>query len=290
MKRTCYKPEAGSSRTYSSTSFLPIRPIPDRCIWCLRDVREAPSDESHVLPECLGNAGQQTLPPGIVCTSCNNYFGRTVEPIFLRDPIVHVIASFLQIVDPGDQQAFRAKTFDNEHQPLGPVRRNVSLDLKLLGHRIELGVKSEISGTIVREYSHRDLGFLSRAVHKVAFESLAWCLYVKDSEMPAAVDVPDLFSVTFDAVRMWGREGQPMSHVRPVFRRPANTISPGWRVQHSAHPNGWLCELTLCAADWYAVSLTSPSAVVETHLREWTAAAPGPKWMIGDFLIPVQVS
>jgi HNH endonuclease len=53
-----------------------------RCLFC-----KEPSDNSrsveHVLPESLGNT-TATLPPGVVCDTCNNYFARKVEAPFLN--------------------------------------------------------------------------------------------------------------------------------------------------------------------------------------------------------------
>jgi hypothetical protein len=75
-------------------------PIPNRCIWCHKSAPDVSFDESHVFPECVGNHGQQVLPPGIVCKSCNGYFGSKIEPVFLADPIFHAIAVTLSLVDP----------------------------------------------------------------------------------------------------------------------------------------------------------------------------------------------
>jgi hypothetical protein len=44
----------------------------------------------HVIPESLGNS-EYTLPSGVVCDNCNNYFAREIEKPFLDAPsIVHV--------------------------------------------------------------------------------------------------------------------------------------------------------------------------------------------------------
>lgn len=58
----------------------------DGCIWCLRAAPDITFDLSHVLPEALGNAGQQTLPLGTVCRGCNQYFGTRLEPVYARSP------------------------------------------------------------------------------------------------------------------------------------------------------------------------------------------------------------
>lgn len=52
-----------------------------RCIFCKKDSRGSSSVE-HIIPESLGNE-LHTLPPGVVCDACNNYFSREVEKPFL---------------------------------------------------------------------------------------------------------------------------------------------------------------------------------------------------------------
>jgi HNH endonuclease len=265
-----------------------MQPIPHRCIWCKCDTSATATDVSHVLPQCLGNASQQTLPPGVVCKSCNSHFGHKVEPVLLRDPILHAIAVFLQIVDPSDKRLFREKMFDAQHPPVGRVEQNLDMNLHLQGSRLELKVGTTVRGTIAHEYSHRELKLLSRAIHKIAFESVAWQLYVSEAEAPKRECVFDPFSGMFDSVRVWSRLGYPMTRVRPVVRKPATSISGDWHVRLWSFPEGVGCEVNLFA-DWYAVSLTSTPELAEQHLRQWTAATPGPKWLLADSLLPFGV-
>jgi len=48
-----------------------------RCIFCKADSGGSTSVE-HIIPESLGNEAH-TLPPGVVCDRCNNYFGLKIE-------------------------------------------------------------------------------------------------------------------------------------------------------------------------------------------------------------------
>lgn len=48
-----------------------------RCIFCKKDSAGSRSIE-HILPESLGNK-EHTLPPGVVCDACNNYFASGIE-------------------------------------------------------------------------------------------------------------------------------------------------------------------------------------------------------------------
>lgn len=53
-----------------------------QCLFCKESSDNSRSVE-HVLPESLGNT-TATLPPGVVCDTCNNYFARKVEAPFLN--------------------------------------------------------------------------------------------------------------------------------------------------------------------------------------------------------------
>lgn len=136
-------------------------PIPNRCIWCHREPPDISFNISHVLPECAGNEYQQTLPPGIVCSDCTSYFGTTLEPVLLDDPFFHVIAVFLSLVDPDDMNVFRARVFDQTHQPDASPRRSLSLSAQTSESQLSLGVSYEIQGQISRQYTPRQLRFLS---------------------------------------------------------------------------------------------------------------------------------
>jgi hypothetical protein len=50
----------------------------------------------HVIPESLGNT-TMTLPVGIVCDPCNNYFARKVEQPFLSSPPVLALRAFQRV-------------------------------------------------------------------------------------------------------------------------------------------------------------------------------------------------
>jgi hypothetical protein len=53
-----------------------------RCLFCKSDSTNSRSVE-HIIPESLGNLSH-TLPPGVVCDRCNNYFATKVEKPFLE--------------------------------------------------------------------------------------------------------------------------------------------------------------------------------------------------------------
>lgn len=55
-----------------------------KCIFCKNDSSNSKSVE-HIIPESLGNK-KDTLSKGIVCDSCNNYFGNKIEKNVLEMP------------------------------------------------------------------------------------------------------------------------------------------------------------------------------------------------------------
>ena len=256
-------------------------PIPNRCIWCLKEPPEATFNVSHVLPECVGNKDQQVLPPGIVCQKCNQYFGNKVEPTLLADPLFHAIAVFLQVVDPDDMQAFRNRLFDSEHPPDKEVLRDFKLNAGLNDHLLQVDVAYTIKGSMTKHYDQRSLSMLSRAVHKIGFESLAWHIFCAGSGPQI-----DLFSDTFGPVRRWARDGQPMSVIRPVLRRPSQKISENWESRVWRNSDGLAIELKIFA-DWYALSLTSDSTSALADLRQWISQAPDDTWVITDRIAPL---
>ena len=255
--------------------------IPWKCIWCLKELVDSETDESHVLPECLGNDDQQVLPKGVVCKKCNQYFGQKVEPVLLRDPLLHIMAVVLRLRDPDDMNEFRDKIFDTSHPPVGEVKRNATLNAELSSDNFTVDVKYSIEGRLSKTYRRKDLAFLSRAVHKIAYESLAWSIYVK-----GIFTNIDMFSTEFDYIRDWSRRGQPINFIRPVVRKQSShNVNKEWKPSHWIFPTYYGAELNLFG-DYYVVSLTSPPHRVEDDLRERIDSSKHDTlvWVIGDKL------
>jgi hypothetical protein len=62
-----------------------------KCIFCKNNSDKSKSIE-HIIPESLGNK-KATLPKGIVCDSCNNYFARKIEKVLLQTPFYKSLRS-----------------------------------------------------------------------------------------------------------------------------------------------------------------------------------------------------
>ena len=219
------------------------------------------------------------LPAGIVCASCNNYFGSKIEPVLLDDPFFHVIAVVLTLVDPDDMNAFRNRLFDQIHPPDGPIQKALNVSADVSKNQVSLNVAYEIKGRMSRSYPARQLRFLSRAIHKIAFECLAHEVFVKGLESP-----PDLFSFQFEHIRLWARKGEPHSFARPVLRRMSQKISPDWGFRMWKFEEDIGCEIRLFG-DWYGVSLTSPHNETLNRLRKWVGSQTQDVWYVSDSMI-----
>jgi len=257
-----------------TTALQPL-PVPNCCIWCRKRSPDVEFDESHVLPECVGNR-QQVLASGIVCKPCNQYFGAKIEPVLLADPAFHAIAVFLQLVDPDDMNVFRDRMFDATHPAIGKVNRNLGLNADIKEQTVGINVSYTVSGRLEKTYEPRDLALLSRAVHKIAFESFVWQIFVKGMD-----NSPNVFSDCFNPVRDWTRWGQPHGSVRPVLRRPNPAISTNWNVQAWRFDQHFGVQLNFFA-DWYAVSLTSPKETVMPDLQHWVGEKADDMWVIAE--------
>lgn len=256
--------------------------LPWRCIWCKAQGDDVVFNESHVLPECVGNY-QQTLPPGIVCAKCNNFFGTGVEPALLADPAFHTMAVALELIDVGDMKRFRETVFDREHPPVEPIRPTLALSATREPNAMELSVSYSIEGRLRHRYDKRALALFSRAVHKVAYESFAHSLFVKKVKPTF-----DIFSEEFEPTREWARRGQPQNQVRPILRRPGTTLENQWGISIWDNPVlGMGVELKLFG-EWYGVSLTAAPDTVLNTLRRWAGeritVEQAEVWIVGDEL------
>jgi len=66
-----------------------------RCIFCKEDSTSSKSSE-HIIPESLGNT-EHTLPCGVVCDRCNNYFGRKVEGEIQQSGMIRLLKADREI-------------------------------------------------------------------------------------------------------------------------------------------------------------------------------------------------
>ncbi len=108
-------------------------------------------------------------------------------------------------------------------------------------------------------YSTKRLRFLSRAIHKLAFESIALGLYVLGNQGSV-----DLFSSEFDQVRRWVRYGEPQAAARPwLWWFPTQEqLVQGWRVEPLQRWQGSGYAQLRVFGHWFVADLSSAPADV----------------------------
>lgn len=219
------------------------------------------------------------LPKGVVCDECNNHFSGELEDRLIREPILSTLVEILGLRDKESQ-------FTYERSPSG-VHRTAHITAKVSANRITVTTQYEIEGqpnkpsevrTIrkTKRYGRTGLSFLSRAVHKIAFEAVAHSLWVGTGLKPQSKEIGhiDLFDPGFNVIRDWVRYGEPKRSVRPVLRilkldevkRQEQLWQ--WGGQLSVSQNCAYYELNLFH-DWYVMSLTSPANRVKGDLVNW---------------------
>lgn len=91
-----------------------------RCIFC-KSQSELSHSVEHIISESLGNT-EHTLPRGVVCDSCNNYFARKIEQPVLDSPMMRLLRSDRKI--PNKRR--RLPTFQQYESPDLPDYRLMS--------------------------------------------------------------------------------------------------------------------------------------------------------------------
>jgi hypothetical protein len=134
-----------------------------RCIFCKADSSSSRSRE-HILPESLGNE-EHTLPRGVVCDRCNNYFSRKLEKPILDSPIFQLLRADMQIANKRgrvpafpSQQGQRLPNYRLMGRFLGKVGLEVlaSRVLDVHGWNQELAEKTELDA--LRDYVRFNVG------------------------------------------------------------------------------------------------------------------------------------
>ncbi|MFC1969650.1 hypothetical protein ACFLVV_00335 [Chloroflexota bacterium] len=214
----------------------------------------------------------------------------------IDEPILSTLVAILGLRDIGSQ-------FTYQHSPSG-VHRSSHITAEVSANRIVLTAQYEIEGqpnkpdevrTIskCKDYRRRDLAFLSRAVHKIAFETLAHNQFVGTGIQryrKESGDI-DIFDRSFNVIRNWVRRGEPHSSVRPALRiqrfeeaKTEKQLSQ-WGGEAHYFKQGIYHALNLFN-DWYIMSLTSLPDRVENDLKSWmkTQEFHNTVWMVGDKL------
>lgn len=245
---------------------MPVFPVPNRCIWCLKPYPEVPFDRSHVLPQSVGNKYQQILPAGVVCQPCNNSYSRKVEREFIHEPLFRMGTHVLGIrKDPH----LDSIPFDN-------TSKHFHFNISLNSTEIKVDCDGPPRLTCKKIYNKRNSSLLSRAIHKMAFERLAHVLYVKGHD-----EKVDVLSELFHPIRQWVRLGQPMNTVRPVLRGPSEIPNGEWEVRIHENQGAFLVQMKLFA-EWFGVHLTAESPESALRTLVMSTDADTRAWILED--------
>jgi hypothetical protein len=256
-----------------------------RCIWCLEPGPPGDptrTDKSHVLPECLGNADQQVLPPGVVCRPCNGYFGEKIDPALLDFPPLRMCATLLEVINPGGKKLFRDSVPGVGRIPDAP-REIIEVSIGVSPETLTIDLHRPIVGRYEVSYTPRSLRVLSRAVHKLLVETIAWHLYVHGQDRPL-----DLFDSAFDHVGRWVRRGEPRGGARPwLWQFPLKQdLLQGWYVEPPYLLGGRGLARMRVFGNWFLVDVTSENRDVLSSL---SASEPGTDiFRIADFIEPTK--
>jgi len=261
-----------------------VLPVPGCCIWCREPAppsdRER-TDRSHVLHQCLGNADEQVLPPGVVCRPCNGYFGVKLDPALLEFPPLLTNAALLEVINLRGKKLFRDFVPGVGRIPDTPSEV-IEVSIGVAPAKLVLDLRRPIVGRYEVPYSPKRLRVLSRAVHKLLVESIAWQVYVHGHAEPV-----DLFDSAFDPVRRWVRRGEPhQGAARPWLWQlpPEQDLLQGWRVEPLYLVRGRGFARMRVFGNWFFADVTSENRDVLSSLSE---SKPAPDiFRIADSIAP----
>lgn len=232
--------------------------------------------ESHALPAAAGNA-DEVLPPGIVCDTCNRNWGK-IERELSAYPLFKIGAWAVHSLNVRTGEPFCPRLIDDVGMEVPLPRRSrggIHLGIRIGENALRVEVTTAVKGILTANYTPRRFALLSRAVHKVAFEGLAWGMYVPHSQTTPVIVDP--LSRYFDHVRAWVKMTKPQRSVRPFFQ-PADLTGYA-KIPATFGPTVYARSSSIVVQyrdgfAWYAVTLTSPPERALRDLEEWGEKVP----------------
>lgn len=193
------------------------------CIFCKSDSTNSKSVE-HIVPESLGNKSH-TLPPGIVCDKCNNYFATKIEKYFLESGAINSLR-FDQLIKSKRNKIPPVKGILSPYFPAKIYKKidsedYVNLSLETTDEGLNY-IKSKTSGKVLLPYSYKppEKFITSRFLAKMALELLVKRVMKVEGGINYIVEEKQL-----DPLRYHAREGRIRNW--PFYERriyPANRI------------------------------------------------------------------
>jgi hypothetical protein len=189
-----------------------------RCLFCKADSSSSRSIE-HIIPESLGNL-RLTLPAGVVCDDCNNYFAREVEKPFLESLSISMLRFHQEIPSkkgrvPSAMGFVGGASAIVRRQPGSHLHASIELPTEGIERLLAAG-----KGTLILPGppTPADLpsgSVLSRFVAKIALEAMALRLVEHPDGLEYLVDEDQ-----FDSIRNHARRGDASDwpvHVRQIY-------------------------------------------------------------------------
>lgn len=144
-----------------------------RCIFCKKDSSNSKSVE-HIIPESLGNK-HHTLPKGVVCDECNNYFAVKIEKTVLDTPYFQSLRARLMIENKkGKIPPIQGYTIQKECVEISLPSKEDSINVTINDEKIWKTIQNhhELYMPQIPE-PPRDNIYLSKFLGLIALEALA---------------------------------------------------------------------------------------------------------------------
>jgi hypothetical protein len=206
-----------------------------RCIFCKTESSESKSVE-HIIPESLGNL-RYTLPQGMVCDKCNNYFSRKIEGKMLEQTYFKNLR-FRQKID---SKKGRCPIENGVLLTLGSDIK-IQIDRNSGNHRVSnVRINTEDFEKILNsnqmfvifpspDLPERNDLIISRFLGKVGLELLASTPVPEKALNEFVIDNPD-----FDLLRNFVRYGKPNMdwpyHMRRIYPENKSFLIDGVKGQ-----------------------------------------------------------
>lgn len=180
-----------------------------QCIFCKKDSIGSKGVE-HIIPESLGNT-TKTLPPGVVCDKCNNYFASKIEKPFLESGAIKALRFYEAI--PSKKR--KIPVIDGQMDSGNPVKIFRDLkeieEKKIMGHVItdERTFKSIMNGESTKlllpmSGEKPSDNITSRLLAKIAMEGITERVMHKEGGIEYVINENQ-----FNPLREHARYGRP---------------------------------------------------------------------------------
>jgi HNH endonuclease len=188
-----------------------------RCLFCKQDSSLSRSVE-HIIPESLGGLSH-TLPSGVVCDRCNNYFSHSVEKPFLESEAIELLRFNEVVVSKKGRVPPVRGILSPGHFPV-TLYRNLRADPEMLldipPEAVHDVLQLKSGAIILPSEAQFPSGLLvSRFLAKVALEAMAQKLVLHPDGLEYLVD-----EIQLDPIRNHARRGDIQDwpvHIRRIY-------------------------------------------------------------------------